>query len=152
MPVYQGSLPQKLLDARRQHNIGREHYPRHVVKKLVENEQIEKIANMQIVTEIEDLNPPDDHHEVPFKPIPSMLHHFDKTNLAAHSLEDIFTNYDQESKVYFRNKTLKQSIAQNSMFKTPEDVVAGANTAFKNTYMVTAMEPDEEIEEDIQVE
>ena len=38
------------------------------------------------------------------------------------------------------------------MFKTPEDVVAGANTAFKNTYMVTAMEPDEEIEEDIQVE
>ena len=66
---------------------------------------------MQIVTEIEDLNPPPDQHEVPLKPIPSMLHHFDKTNLAVHSLEDIFTNYDQESKVYFRNNILKNSVA-----------------------------------------
>ena len=78
-----------------------------------------------------------------------MLHHFDKTNLAVHSLEDIFTNYDQESKVYFRNNTLKNSVAQNSKFKTTEDVLAGANTAFKNTYMVAKVEPEEEIEEDI---
>ena len=31
-----------------------------------------------------------------FNPIPSMLHHFDKTDLEKYSLEEMFSNYDDE--------------------------------------------------------
>ena len=40
IPVYRGSLPQELLEARKMQNVGREHQPRYIVKKLVEKARI----------------------------------------------------------------------------------------------------------------
>ena len=65
-------------------------------KKLLEGGQLQQLERMQIVTSVSDLHPPDDSAVQPFQPIPSMLHHVDKTDLEKFSLDDIFSHYDQE--------------------------------------------------------
>ncbi len=50
---------------------------------------------MQIVSQINDLNPPDPEEDAKaFQSIPSMLHHVDKTELEKYSLEEFFSMYD----------------------------------------------------------
>ena len=55
---------------------------------------------MQLVSQINDLNPPDEEEDAKaFNPIPSMLHFHDKTELEKYSLEDYFAGYDQDENV-----------------------------------------------------
>ena len=90
---------------------------------------------MQLVSSVHDLNPPDDQPIVEFNPIPSMLHHFDKTNLEQYTLEEIFSKYDEENAAYFEQERFAPQLTTVSKFKTTTDVIQGARDAFKNTYM-----------------
>lgn len=100
MPVYRGGVPPEMMAAQQMLNPAAEQKPRNIFKRLVENGRIEQMETMQIVSQVQDLNPPDDQPVVVFNPIPSMLHHFDKTNLEQYSLEEIFSRFDQDNANY----------------------------------------------------
>ena len=53
---------------------------------------------LQLVSEVHDLNPPDDVPLNSFKPIPSMLHHVDKSDLEKYDLERTFSTFDNEER------------------------------------------------------
>jgi hypothetical protein len=78
-------------------NLGTEEKPRIIFKKLVESGKVRQIEKMQIVSQVEDLNPPEDEPAPGFSPIPSMLHHINKINLEEYSLEELFSVYDQQN-------------------------------------------------------
>ena len=101
MPVYRGKLPQEMLQAQNMQNTIENNKPRYIFKKLVELGRIEQLGKMQIVSQVIDLNPPDDSPLFADEPIPSMLHFFDKVNLASYSLEKIFRRFDDENDAYF---------------------------------------------------
>ena len=78
-------------------NLSTEEKPRIIFKKLVESGKVRQIEKMQIVSQVEDLNPPEDEPAPGFSPIPSMLHHINKINLEEYSLEELFSVYDQQN-------------------------------------------------------
>ena len=97
MPVYRGSIPQELLDKGMNSSFKpglEKEKPRNTFKKLISSGVIEPLSMMQIVTQISDLTPDEDSAPLNLDPIPSMLHHFDKHNLEAFSLEEVFNTYD----------------------------------------------------------
>ena len=93
MPVYKGSLPKELLKAQKMPGALRpEERPRFIVKQLLESGEIEPLEKMQIVTQVSDLNDPDDG--VADGEIPSMLHHFDKSDLDSYALDFVFDQFN----------------------------------------------------------
>ena len=136
MPVYRGSLPRQLMAANKLQNLKQEEKPRVIFKKLLDSGRLEQMGDMQLVSQISDLNPPDDQPVMAFNPIPSMLHHFDKTDLEKYSLEEMFSNYDDEgANGFFEQQRFAPQLTKASVFKTTADVVAGAKTAFKKKYL-----------------
>ena len=104
MPVYRGSVPKEMLAAQKMSNPTEAQKPRSIFKRLIESGQLEQMETMQLVSSVQDLNPPDDQPTFDFNPIPSMLHHFDKTNLEQYSLEDIFSKFDEENAAFFEQE------------------------------------------------
>lgn len=104
MPVYRGSVPRELVEAAHAKNPATDQKPRLIFKRLVESRQLEQMDTMQLVSSVHDLNPPDDLPVSEFNPIPSMLHHIDKTNLEKYSLEEIFSKYDDENAAFFEQE------------------------------------------------
>lgn len=69
MPIYAGSIPEELRNAVNHPttsgaNSARDK-PKAIFKRLVESGRIKTLDHMQIVTQIADLNPPEDETEVP---------------------------------------------------------------------------------------
>ena len=135
MPVYRGKVPDELILAQKMTNPTDAQKPRLVFKRLVESGKIHQMSTMQIVTQVSDLNPPDDQPELEFNPIPSMLHHIEKSDLEQYSLETIFSRYDQENDEFFEQERFAPQLTHVSKFKTTADVIQGAVNAFKNHYM-----------------
>ena len=87
MPVFHGSMPEEMLRAMK-FSIPDESKPRQMLKKLHDSGKITQIDKMQIVTEILDLNPPEDAPEVSFTDRPSMLHHVNKADLESFVIDN----------------------------------------------------------------
>jgi Ca2+-binding EF-hand superfamily protein len=51
-----------------------------------------------------------------------MLHHFNKSNLEAYSLENIFSRYDKENASYIEKERFAPLLTNASIFKKPADV------------------------------
>ena len=71
------------------------------MKQLVSGGKVEKLQKMQIVAQISDIALESSYGQRSSSSsyaaklmIPSMLHHFDKTDLESNSLEHIFSQYD----------------------------------------------------------
>lgn len=80
---------------------------------MIDAGQVQPLSNSQIVTEIADLVPPEDAKPRKFNPIPSMLHHLDRTNLEDYSLDDAFRTYDEDT-----NRVLAESETGKERFVT----------------------------------
>ena len=131
MPVYRGKLPQEMLQAQNMQNTIENNKPRYIFKKLVELGRIEQLGKMQIVSQVIDLNPPDDSPLFEDQPIPSMLHFFDKVNLASYSLEKIFSRFDDENDAYFDQERFAPFLTEASQYGTTADVIQAAKNIFR---------------------
>ena len=135
LPVYKGSVPSELLAAQKAQNPTDSQKPRLIFKRLLESGRLEQMEVMQLVSSMQDLNPPEDQPPIEFNPIPSMLHHVDKVNLEQFSLEEIFSRYDDDNAAFFENERFAPQLTLASKFKTTADVIQGSKEAFKNSYM-----------------
>ena len=81
MPVFRGSLPAEFLKAMK-FPIQEDVKPRILLKKLYDTGKITQIDKLQIVSEVFDLNPPEDAPEIiSHNDKPSMLHLVHKKDL-----------------------------------------------------------------------
>ena len=107
------------------------------MKKLIESGKIELLNNnAQIVTDVEDLNPPDDisesedHDEFP---IPSMLHHIDKNELEKFIIEeDLQILKDGADELIAQGFAPK--LNNKSQFKTPLAVSNGVKALWEKNF------------------
>lgn len=110
-----------------------------MVKKLLATGKIQRFEAMQVVTQVSEMNSDtqEERQVALTDPIPSMLHHFDKTDLASYSLEHIFESYDDEVAAQGVNEKQRfaPQLTKASKYKTTNDVVQAAKTTFKETYM-----------------
>ena len=94
MPVMRGSVPDALRRVNKMINLPPKEQPRNIFKAMLENGSIRPLGNMQIVSQVNDLHPPEVDREIVQQKFPSMLHHWDKTDLERLSLEEFFETYD----------------------------------------------------------
>ena len=60
MPVYRGAVPAEMFKAQKIQNASADQKPRNIFKYLVDSGKVEQMDQMQIVSSVQDLNPPDD--------------------------------------------------------------------------------------------
>lgn len=87
MPVFHGSMPKEIL-ASMKFPVPDDAKPRKALKNLFDARKITQLGNMQLVSEVLDLHPPEDAPAASFDDRPSMLHHIDKTNLESHVIDN----------------------------------------------------------------
>ena len=111
-------------------------YPRTIIKKMIEDKKIAMLGLAQIVTDVQDLNPPDDESDFeepdPY-PVPSMLHHFDKNQMEKFIIEDeleILKDSDDIKQQRFAPK-----LNESSKFKTQFEVSNAVKKAFEIQFM-----------------
>ena len=103
MPVFKGPIPAELRALAAQTTTSQVKKPREIMKQLVSSGKVEKLQKMQIVAQISDIALESSYgqrsptSQAAKLNIPSMLHHFDKTDLESNSLEHIFSQYDSET-------------------------------------------------------
>ena len=137
VPIYKGCVPYEMFASIRDMNVKKDQHPRVVMKKLIESKKIELLNDSaQIVTDVEDLNPPDDVSESEDRdefPIPSMLHHIDKNELEKFIIEE-----DLEILKDGADELLAQGFApklnNKSQFKTPQAVSSGVKALWAKNF------------------
>lgn len=65
MPVMRGSVPDALRRINKMINLPPQEQPRNIFKAMLENGSIRPLGNMQIVSQVNDLHPPEIDREIP---------------------------------------------------------------------------------------
>ena len=65
MPVMRGSVPDALRRINKMINLPPQEQPRNIFKAMLENGSIRPLGNMQIVSQVDDLHPPEVDREIP---------------------------------------------------------------------------------------
>lgn len=65
MPVMRGSVPDALRRINKMINLPPQEQPRNIFKAMLENGSIRPLGNTQIVSQVNDLHPPEIDREIP---------------------------------------------------------------------------------------
>ena len=95
-----------------------------------------------MVSQIEDLNPPEDEINIKFDALPSMLHHIDKSQLERFTLHKHLKVLQQRNPTMRHRKTIKNvregfmpGPQGDSIYKTMKEASDAAHDAFKQIYI-----------------
>lgn len=138
IPVYAGKVPQEILSVARKARVSEPEKPRHIFKRMIHEGQVKQIGKVQVVSQIEDLNPPEDEINVKFDALPSMLHHIDKSQLERFTLNRHLGVLRARNPTMRHRKTIKNvregfmpGPKGDTIYKTMKEASDAAHDAFK---------------------